>query len=212
MLPAGGEFAASLEQFFISPRGAAAFLRQLFVQVGDFCAQARFQIGDGRLALGQLALQVINLVGQLLGLVRCAGAQAADFIVFMAELGFKLFASWRRVRCALGVTRHGFARRRAFLLQLLVQRGDLHAQARFQVGDGSLALGQLPLQVINLVGQLLALLNGAGAQAADFIVFMAELGFKLLASWRRVRCALGVLRHGFARRRCVLAPAVAAAW
>ena len=46
----------------------------------------------------------------------------------------------------------------AFLLQLLLQRGDFYAQARFQVGDGSLALGQLPLQVINLVGQLLALL------------------------------------------------------
>ena len=53
LLAAGGEFAARLEYFVMGLRGGAAFLLQLLLQRGDFCAEARFEIADGALTFGQ---------------------------------------------------------------------------------------------------------------------------------------------------------------
>ena len=92
-----------------------------------------------------------------------AGAQAAEFIVFMAELGFKLLAAGGECAARLEYLVMGLRGGAAFLLQLLVQRGDFCAEARFEIADGALTFGQ---QIF--------LLSEGGAQAI-------KIAFQLLA-------------------------------
>ena len=54
-----------------------------------------------QLLLGQLELELVDPVGQLLELTRGAGAQTVDLVVLISKLGFEGFAGRRELGMGL---------------------------------------------------------------------------------------------------------------